>query len=81
MQVDDLIIEVRDPSYVRVGQFRPGELVGAKFILKFNNVGSWEMRLPQGSRLGEFLRLPGYGVIVTGPDGSILLTVTGQSLA
>jgi hypothetical protein len=74
MQVDDLIVEVRDPSYVRIGQFRPGELVGAKFILKFNNVGSWEMRLPQGSRLGEFLRLPGYGVIVTGPDGSILFS-------
>jgi hypothetical protein len=74
MQVDDLIIEVRNPSYARIGQFRPGELVGAKFILKFNNVGSWEMRLPQGSRLGEFLRLPGYGVIVTGPDGSVLFS-------
>tara|TARA_R110000782_G_scaffold144033_1_gene236918 strand:- start:749 stop:1912 length:1164 start_codon:yes stop_codon:yes gene_type:complete len=83
MQVDDLIIEVRDPSYLRIGQFRPNELVGAKFILKYNNVGSWEMRLPQGSRLGEFLRLPGYGVIVTGPDGSVLFsgpTVSAQLL-
>lgn len=81
MQVDELIIEVRDPTYARVGQFRPGELVGAKFILRFNNVGSWEMRLPQGSRLGELLRLPGYGVIVTGADGSVIFsgpTLTAQ---
>jgi hypothetical protein len=74
MQIDDLIIEVRDPSYLRIGQFRPNELVGAKFILKYNNVGSWQMKLPQGSRLGEFLRLPGYGVIVTGPDGTTLFS-------
>ena len=74
MQVDDLIIEVRNPDFSRLGQFRPGELVGAKFILKFNNVGSWEMKLPQGSRLGEFLRLPGYGIIVTGPDESVIFS-------
>jgi hypothetical protein len=74
MQVNELIIEVRDPSYARIGQFRPTDLVGAKFILKYNNVGSWEMNLPQGSRLGEFLRLPGYGIIVTGPDGSVLFS-------
>jgi hypothetical protein len=79
MQVEDLIIEVRAPNFSRIGQFRPGELVGAKFILKFNNVGSWEMRLPQGSRLGEFLRLPGYGVIVTGPDDTVLFS--GPTLA
>lgn len=74
MQVEELIIEVRAPDFSRIGQFRPGELVGAKFILKFNSVGSWEMKLPQGSRLGEFLRLPGYGVIVTGPDDAVLFS-------
>ena len=74
MEIGELTIEVRDPSYTRIGQFRPTDLVGAKFILKFNNVGSWEMKLPQGSRLGEFLRLPGYGVIVTGPSGTVLFS-------
>jgi hypothetical protein len=74
MQVEELIIEVRNPSNSRIGQFRPGDLVGAKFILKFNNVGTWEMRLPQGHRLGEFLRLPGYGIIVTGPDNSVIFS-------
>ena len=74
MQVDELLIEVRDPTLARIGQFRPGDLVGAKFILRFNNVGTWEMRLPQGSRLGELLRLPGYGIIVTGPDDSVIFS-------
>lgn len=74
MRVDELIIEVRDPDFNRVGQFRPGDLVGAKFILRFNNVGSWEMKLPAGNRLGELLRLPGYGIIVTGPDDTVIFS-------
>ena len=74
MRVDELIIEVRDPDFKRVGQFRPGDLVGAKFILRFNNVGSWQMTLPAGNRLGELLRLPGYGIIVTGPDDSVIFS-------
>ena len=74
MQVDELIIEVRDPSFQRIGQFRPGDLVGAKFILRFNAVGGWEMKLPVGNRLGEFLRLPDYGIIVTGPENKVLFS-------
>ena len=74
MQVDDLIIEVRDNALNRVGQFRPIDLVGATFVLKFNNVGFWEMKLPSGNRLGELLRLPGYGIVVTGPDGSVIFS-------
>lgn len=74
MQVDELIIEVRDPELNRIGQFRPGDLVGAKFILRYNNVGQWEMTLPAGNRLGEFLRLPGYGIIVTGPDDTVIFS-------
>jgi hypothetical protein len=74
MRVEDLIIEVRDPDLNRVGQFRPIDLVGATFVLKFNNVGYWQMKLPFGNRLGEFLRLPGYGIIVTGPDDSIIFS-------
>jgi hypothetical protein len=74
MRVEDLIIEVRDPSLNRIGQFRPGDLVGATFVLRFNNIGAWEMRLPYGHRLGEFLRLPGYGLIVTGPNDDVIMS-------
>ena len=74
MTVDELIIEVRNPELERVGQFRPGDLVGAKFILRFNNVGAWQMTLPSGNRLGELLRQPGYGILVTGPDDSVIFS-------
>ncbi len=74
MRVEDLIIEVRDPDLVRIGQFRPQDLVDTKFILRFNGVGAWEMKLPAGNRLGEFLRLPGYGIIVTGPEGDVIFS-------
>ena len=74
MQVDDLIIEVRNPDLDRIGQFRPEDLVGATFVLRYNNVGSWQMRLPFGNRLGEFLRLPGYGIIVTGPGDTVIFS-------
>jgi hypothetical protein len=74
MQVDELIIEVRDPELNRIGQFRPEDLVGATFVLRYNNVGSWQMKLPYGNRLGEFLRLPGYGIIVTGPADTVIFS-------
>lgn len=74
MQVDDLIIEVRNSALTRIGQFRPRDLVGATFILKFNNTGAWEMSLPYGHVLGEQLRLPGYGIVVTGPDNSTIFS-------
>jgi len=74
MQIDDLIIEVRDADLVRVGQFRPEDLVGATFVLRYNNVGSWSMKLPYGHRLGELLRLPGYGIIVTGPADTVIMS-------
>jgi hypothetical protein len=74
MQVDELIIEVRDDNLTRIGQFRPFDLVGATFVLKFNNVGYWEMRLPSGNVLGEQLRQPGYGIVVTGPDNTVIFS-------
>lgn len=74
MQIDELIIEVRNPSLERIGQFRPEDLVGATFVLRYNNVGTWEMRLPFGHPLGEFLRLPGYGLVLTGPGNSVIMS-------
>lgn len=72
MQIDDLTVEVRDPSRERIGQILPQDLVGATFIVRFNNVGSWSIQLPYGHRLGELLRQPGYGLVVTGPNGTIM---------
>lgn len=72
MNIDELTVEVRDASFERVGQILPRDLVGFKAVLRFNNVGSWEITLPQGHEAGEILRLPGSGIIVTGNDEVIL---------
>lgn len=72
MRVEELTIEVRDENLNRVGQILPVDLVGFKAVLRFNNVGSWEIDLPVGHPMGELLRLPGYGIVVTGPDGVML---------
>lgn len=74
MRVDELIIEVRDSTLTRIGQFRPRDLVGATFVLRYNNTGLWQMRLPYGHPLGEQLRLPGYGIVVTGPDDTYIFS-------
>lgn len=74
MRIDDLLVEVRDPNLNRIGQIRPQDLVGATFVVRFNNVGSWSLTLPHNHPLGEFLRQPDYGLILTGPDGSTILS-------
>ena len=74
MQVEDLIVEVRDKNLNRIGQIRPNDLVGATFVSRFNNVGSWSIKLPYGHPLGELLRLPGYGIILTSATGDTILS-------
>ena len=72
MRVDDLTVEVRDKSLGRVGQLSGADLVGAEFILRHNEVGSWKVNLHSTSTMADLLRTPGYGLIVTGPDGVIM---------
>lgn len=72
MLISDITVEVRDDTFNRIGQILPKDLVGFKAVLRFNNVGSWEITLPAGHEVGEILRLPGSGIIVTGPSGVIL---------
>jgi len=74
MLVSEMTVEVRDPNFSKVGQITAEDLVGATFVSRFNNIGSWEIRLPYGHYLGELLRLPGYGLIVTGPSDEIILS-------
>ena len=72
MRVDDLTVEVRNKSLERVGQLSGADLVGAEFILRHNEVGTWRVNLHATSDMAELLRTPGYGLIVTGPDGVIM---------
>ena len=72
MRIDDLTVEVRNKSLERVGQLSGADLVGAEFILRHNEVGSWKVNLHATSDMADLLRTPGYGLIVTGPDGVIM---------
>lgn len=72
MQLTDLTIEVRDHDFNRIGQLTASDLVGSTFVSRFNNVGSWEVKVANGSPMGELLRTPGYGIIVTGPTGVLI---------
>lgn len=68
MKITDLTVEVRNASLARVGQLSPSELVDAVFIQRFNSIGSWEVKIPNGSALADSLREPGAGLVVTGFD-------------
>jgi hypothetical protein len=72
MQADDLVIEVRDRELKRLGRFSDIDKADFLAVLRFNNVGTWEATLAVGSRMGELLRQPGYGIIVSTADGTLL---------
>jgi hypothetical protein len=74
MRVDDLNFEVRDRSLNRIGLILPQDLVGATMVVRFNNTGTWALKLPYNHPMGELLRLPGNGLIVTGPNGETLIS-------
>lgn len=74
MQVEDLVVEVRDRDFQRIGRIGPDDLVGATFVNKLNGTGSWSLKVPHGHSMGELLRQPGYGLILSGPDGSTILS-------
>jgi alpha-tubulin suppressor-like RCC1 family protein len=79
VKIEDITVEVRYPNLTRAGQVPDYNLVGATFISRFNNVGSWSLRMPFGDPLVELLRTPGFGIVVTGPDDKVL--ISGPTLA
>jgi hypothetical protein len=72
MRIEDLAVEVRDSDLKKVGALSGADLVGAEFILKFNDVGSWSVQLHSTSAMATLLRTPGYGLVVSGPNGVLL---------
>jgi len=74
MNITELTFEVRDESLNRVGQLLPTDLVGWKSVLRFNNVGSWEITLPADHVLGLVLASPGAGILVTHRTAGVILS-------
>ena len=72
MDVTDLIIEVRDANYNRVGQLLAKDITDLTIVAKFNDVGSWKISLPADHPLVDALRTPGSGIVVNGPTGVII---------
>lgn len=83
MLATDLIVEVRDANYNRVGQLLPKDLTDLTVVAKFNSVGSWKITLPASHPLVNILKTAGSGLIVTGPSGVILSgpTVAAKNIA
>jgi len=72
VRIDDLTVEVRDKTLTRVGRLLGVDLVGAEFVLRHNEVGTWRVNLHASSPMADLLRTPGFGLIVTGPTGVIM---------
>lgn len=77
MQVEDLIVEVRDENLQRVWQIDAQFLTGATFAPKTNGVGTWQVVLPATVDGEEYepctaLRAEGAGIIVTTPQGVLI---------
>ncbi|MGW1836974.1 siphovirus ReqiPepy6 Gp37-like family protein [Streptomyces sp. NPDC002067] len=70
--MSDLTVEVRDKKLTRIGLIRPEDLV-LEVQDTFNNVGSWKLTLPTEHPLTDALRVPGAGIIITGP-GDVLMS-------
>ncbi|MDH6462052.1 hypothetical protein M2302_002227 [Micromonospora sp. A200] len=68
MRLQDITVEVRDRSLVRLGLIRPEDL-DLQLEDLHNNVGSWTLKLASEHPLAGALRQPGAGIVVTGPDG------------
>ena len=72
MEATDLIIEIRNSNFERVGQLLPKDITDLTIVAKVNDVGSWKITLPANHHLVDALRTPGSGIIVNGPEGVII---------
>jgi hypothetical protein len=73
VRLEDLIVEVRDKQLHRIGQIVAEDL-NLEATVIHNNVGNWQVTLPSEHHLADALGSPGAGIVVTGPDGSVLFS-------
>lgn len=72
MKIDDIIVEVRDSTYNKVGQILPQDISDLNIVARYNSIGSWSIVLPYNHPLVNDLRTPGSGLVVNGPDGVLI---------
>jgi hypothetical protein len=66
MEVNNLIVEVRDRNYTRVGQIAASDL-NLKVNAAHNDIGEWSLTLPEEHPLVPAISTPGAGIVITGP--------------
>ncbi|AYQ99478.1 minor tail protein [Microbacterium phage Cicada] len=75
MRIDEIHVEVRGKALDGTGTFldRQGTILNRDLNLKattrWSGVGEWSLTLPGGHPMVPYLRQPGSGIIVRGPDG------------
>ena len=69
MNIDDITVEVRDSSLTKVGRLLGADLVDSEFVLRFNEVGQWKVKLHGSSPMASLLSQPGYGIVLTTANG------------
>lgn len=72
MKITDLVVEIRNAAFERVGLLVPSDLVGLTAVLVKNGVGTWAFRLPVGHPMAPFLTEPGSGLIIQTDEGTLL---------
>jgi hypothetical protein len=72
MKAEDIVVEVRDDSYNKVGQIIARDIADLNILIKYNATGSWRIVLPNDHNLVNALRTPGSGIVVNGPNGVII---------
>jgi hypothetical protein len=72
MKITDLVVEVRNAAFERVGQLVPADLVGLTAVLVKNGVGTWSLTLPVGHRMASYLTTPGSGLVIRTDEGTLI---------
>jgi len=72
MKAEDIVVEVRDETYNKVGQIISRDIASLSIIVKYNSTGTWSIVLPHDHHLVDALRTPGSGLVVNGPNGVII---------
>lgn len=67
MNLEDLVVEVRDRNLLRVGVILAEDL-DIELVGQDGNVGSWKVTLPSEHPLADALNTPGSGIVATGPN-------------
>lgn len=75
MRREELLVEVRDKTLARVGTITH-QYLSMKASLRFCNVGDWELTLPAGHPMIDYLTTEGSGIVVTLRDSVLFSGLT-----